>query len=68
MGRNILGHGRPDLVNHVREDRGKRPREIVSDEVDVIRVVVGLAPEDVPEDEHGPSTAARAHGGKPGSD
>ena len=49
MGRNILGHGRPDLVNHVREDRGKRPRELVPDEVDVIRVVVGLASEDVPD-------------------
>ena len=59
MGRNILGDRRPDLVDHVREDRGKRPRELVPDEVDVIRVVVGLAPEDVPDLQELPSPRTR---------
>ena len=58
VGRDMLRYSQLDLVDHVWHNDGERPRQLLSNEVDVIWVVVSLVAEDVTDLEKLPCAVA----------
>ena len=58
VGRDMLRYSQLDLVDHVWHNDGERPRQLLPNEVDVVRVVVSLVAENVADLEKLPCVVA----------